>query len=336
MKYVFRCSGIVVRGKLPHPIHQAFTLVELLVVITIIGILIALLLPAVQAAREAARRVQCCNQFKQVGLALHNYHSVYECFPPGNTQWNGYVSTAECGEFPGTQYYCGFGWAALILPFHEGENLFDTFDFSGQMTWFTDSDPVNVENCIVAGTKLGIYICPSDPQGDELVSRTGGGHMPGATSDYEDNGRSNMAGVIDSRSATCASSYINYFRLFKADGIMANVDSCKIVDISDGTSNTLMIGEVTGRGPGSHVGFYWASHDVASTVGGINSAPNSIPGECPYSAGRGCGFSSFHPGGAHFTLADGSVQFISENIDAETLKRLTTRAGGDVVMGGAY
>jgi prepilin-type processing-associated H-X9-DG protein len=312
--------------------------VELLVVITIIGILIALLLPAVQAAREAARKAQCANNFKQVGLALHNYHSANACFPPGSMYWNKSASYQLCGDFPPkpphATYYSGFGWGVHVLPHLELQNIYDQFDFNGQITNFDDVNP-NLQNTIAAGAKINVFICPSDPQGDELVHRTNGGHMPGTSSDMEDNGRTNMAGVTDSRTQTCGESYINNLRLFVADGVMAVVDSCKINDIRDGTSQTLMIGEVTGNARGSHLGFIWATLNLASTADGINCAPNSIPGEAK-PVGRGNGFSSYHPGGAHFAFCDGSTQFISENINAEILRRLTTRDGGEVISGETY
>ena len=113
-----------------HKSRPAFTLVELLVVIAIIAILIALLLPAVQAARESARRVQCSNHFKQVGLALHNYHTAIGSFPPGMIGWDSRWSSS-CGPKGSGSYYIGFGWSSFILPYLEQQNLYDNLTFDG-------------------------------------------------------------------------------------------------------------------------------------------------------------------------------------------------------------
>ena len=127
-----------------------FTLVELLVVIAIIGILIALLLPAVQAAREAARRMQCTNNLKQIGLAMHNYHDSMKCLP--------FASAYNAGPF-----YQNVGtWAAFILPYLELQTHYDLFDFTHPMKY--DSDSTNKE---AVTTVVAVYLCPSDPQSSE-------------------------------------------------------------------------------------------------------------------------------------------------------------------------
>ncbi|MBQ7815363.1 MAG: DUF1559 domain-containing protein, partial [Thermoguttaceae bacterium] len=114
--------------------RNGFTLVELLVVIAIIGILIGLLLPAVQAAREAARRMQCTNNMKQIGLAMHNYHDTHNCFPPGNTFFNGANGTDLRGSGMGCEaggvYHGMMGWAAFVLPFMEQNALYEQIDFT--------------------------------------------------------------------------------------------------------------------------------------------------------------------------------------------------------------
>jgi prepilin-type N-terminal cleavage/methylation domain-containing protein len=121
---------------------RAFTLVELLVVIAIIGVLVALLLPAVQAAREAARRIKCANNLKQIGLGLHNYESTYQSLPWGNAYKSGYV--------PGSP-----SWAASILPFIEAQNHYERFNFS-----ITMDQPANA---VAVTTSVPTYICPTDP-----------------------------------------------------------------------------------------------------------------------------------------------------------------------------
>jgi prepilin-type processing-associated H-X9-DG protein len=143
-----------------------------------------------------------------------------------------------------------------------------------------------------------------------------------------------MAGVTDSESVTCPTSNINVNRKSKANGMMVAADTICIADVIDGTSNTLMIDEVTGGKPGSYRGFYWGGQGpVADTYDGINKQ-NTIIGNRAYAFNwRTAGFSSYHPGGCHFLLADGSVKFLIETIVADTLRSLTTRANQDIVPG---
>ena len=277
-----------------------FTLVELLVVITIIGILIALLLPAVQAAREAARRMQCANNFKQVGLAMHNYHAVKGCFPPGMFNGGGI-----------------YGWGVFVLPYMELDGLYQMYDFnSGYWTGTPTSG-----NRRVTGMSIPAYLCPSDPQGADQV---------GYSSDPSYlAGRTDMAGVSDSVDWSIGSAGISTPEKFPAvDGVLGADVPCTIADIKDGTSNTLMIGEVTGEGVGTQQGHFWTSYDLLDTANGVNGADTVPGGSYPPINGRYLtGFASFHPGGCNFALADGSVSFISQNVAQAVLAALTTRDG---------
>ena len=295
--------------------QRGFTLVELLVVITIIGILISLLLPAVQAAREAARRLQCANNFKQVGLAMHNYHAAHKTFPPGQITAN------------------WFAWSSFILPYLEQGAVHGKLTFRSDGSYYFSNDGTRE----AASMRISSYLCPSDPQGGELVRCCSGGRSPQGSHDDEDVRQTNMAGVADSDEWTTDGTRPR--TLDQADGIMAANGACRIEDIRDGTSNTLMIGEVTGGGPSTYDGHFWVAWNLLDTRDGINGAftvPGGIwPGGPPltntYFGMRDTGFSSFHPGGCHFGLADGSAQFLSENIAQETLVHLTTRRGGEVV-----
>lgn len=290
-----------------------FTLVELLVVITIIGMLIALLLPAVQAAREAARRLQCANNFKQVGLAMHNYHSAHNTFPPGMfvPRW--------------------FSWSSLILPYLEQGAVDELLNFSAANYFVNDGTREG------ASMRIPSYLCPTDPQGGELVRCCSGGNSPQGTHEHEDVRQTNMAGVADSDDWT--TNGVSPRTLSQADGMMAANEGCRAEDIRDGTSNTLMIGEVTGAGAGTYDGHFWVAWNLLDTRDGINGAftvpggvwPGSPPLTNTYFGMRDTGFSSFHPGGCHFVMADGSAQFLSENIAQDVLTNLTTRAGGEVV-----
>ena len=297
-----------------------FTLVELLVVIAIIGILIALLLPAVQAAREAARRNSCSNNFKQAALALHNYHTVYNSFPPGDS-WDW-----DAGIY-------GRAWSAVILPYVEQSSLTDKIDFSTEY-WQTGGSEAGAY-------PLPVYNCPSDPHAGawiEMVSSMQNGSTP-----VEDFRATNISGVADSIEWGMGPLGEN------KDGMLFANSSIRIGDVSDGTSNTLFVGEVTGA-PGIHPthgpAWYqntWYTHNCQSTGQGIN-APTTVPGgrsaSDPIDGDGGnrhdemnaeLGCSSFHPGGCNFARVDGSTSFLVESIDPVLLHDLTTRAGGEVI-----
>ena len=313
------------------PLH-GFTLVELLVVITIIGILIALLLSAVQAAREAARQIKCRNNFKQVGIALHNYHAARQSFPPGAILYYNVMKQPECVAHPSNNY-AGWGFLTFILPYIEQQGVYDRIDFNAQKYYFPftgDSNP--------ARTRIDAYLCPSDPQDGEILWVSPGNDVPGVDGLRQ----SNMAGVVDSINWTCDLQWPKYFggASNMANGVMGNREPCHFRDITDGTSSTIMVGEITGGGPGTYVGEWWASWCLTDTSNGINSGL-TVPGGGVWGAGtyaerRAAGFSSYHPNGCHFLSADGSVAFISQDIASNVLAALTTRAGEEVIPGGVY
>ena len=290
----------------------AFTLVELLVVIAIIGILIALLLPAVQAAREAARRIQCANNFKQVGLALHNYHATHNKFMPGMYTLGG-----------GIPHW--FSWSAFLLPYMEETSVYEQFNFDDPH-YFSAGKTRLANAQIING-----YLCPSDAQGGEWVNT--GSENAGEPNPLDDSAYANMAGVGDHLDWTVDRIWPR--SLDAASGMMAANTGCSIRDVSDGTSQTLMIGEVTGAGPGTHQGFFWSCWNLADTSDGINGLYTVVGGEWPDPLGFGgfrvAGFSSFHPGGCHFTMVDASVQYLNEDISRDVLDALTTRAGGEAL-----
>lgn len=312
---------------------SGFTLVELLVVIAIIGILIALLLPAVQAAREAARRTQCSNNFKQVGLALHNYHAALATFPPGQLL---YHSSLGCSGHPSGSYQ-GFGWATFILPYLELESIYSEIDFN--VTVYT-----NPAAWPAARHRIGAYVCPSDAHnGGWIECCTGVQNGPQSVDDQRS---VNIAGVGDSHQVWCNL----YIATPNGNGILHSLNAVKIAQIGDGTSNTLMAGEVTGA-RGAHpsegqamMGYTWFNRNLQDMAKGINGF-GSVPGGRNETAdpidGDGgnrhselyteVGFSSFHPGGANFVLADGSVRFIGANVDQTLLESLATRYGSEVV-----
>jgi prepilin-type N-terminal cleavage/methylation domain-containing protein/prepilin-type processing-associated H-X9-DG protein len=310
--------------------RAGFTLVELLVVIAIIGILVALLLPAVQSAREAARRSQCQNNAKQIALALQNYASANRSLPPG-TMMNPY------GDPEVPAFGVGWGWGTFILPYMEEVAAYDSMNFKS-----TVGDP----SATLGGAQLIVsFICPSAPNETDYWAECCSGYDHGGNPNY-DFRLTNYAGVSDAFDGFFLSSQ----PVARGDGVLFNFYQVPIQKITDGSSHTLMVGEVTGgwgvhpssgRAWISHMWITWNCQDTADGINGFGSVPGGRSdaldpfdgdGDCP---GRHCeyfnesGFSSFHPGGAHFAYADGSVHFLEETIDQNLLGVLTTRNGGE-------
>lgn len=285
-------------------IKYGFTLVELLVVIAIIGVLVALLLPAIQAAREAARRTACMNNFKQVGLAMLNYESAIGSLPQGQAAaacWNGLASIDDSR----------WAWGGQILPYMEATNLHGLINL--------DLKPH--EQPDVMRTFVDVYLCPSDPQSRELVDFTT------FQNGLEDAAKTNMDAIVDSTQYWCNGAARVKHISENPDGAFANFSEFKFREFTDGLSNTFLIAEVTGAGAGTNAAHNWAILNTNDTAGGING-PNTLPGDGKWSYHNN-GPSSFHPGGCHFLLGDGSVHFESEEISASAIGALTTRAGGD-------
>jgi prepilin-type N-terminal cleavage/methylation domain-containing protein/prepilin-type processing-associated H-X9-DG protein len=304
--------------------RRAFTLVELLVVIAIIGILVALLLPAVQAARESARRSHCLNNFKQVGVAMQSYHAAHNHFPRGLDMWS---TSAPCSIPPGKKLsFIGWGWGVYILPHLEETQVFSMFNLEER----SDNNYSLGSSFKAGATRINSYLCPTDPQGFELVGCCSDVNNGG--SEPEDLGKTNMAGVADSRGWQCVfKEYDNYpsgWPRPDGDGVLFQHSSIGTAKITDGSSQTLMVGEVVGYDAGSNSGYFWVTWDVLDTSNGINLPirvrPRSLFDETE------AGFASYHPGGCHFLFCDGSATFLSESIDQKVLTALATRAGGDI------
>ena len=323
--------------------RQGFTLVELLVVIAIIGILIALLLPAVQAAREAARRSECTNKLKQIGLALHNYHDTYRTFPAG----------AYCRPNSGTDC-SGLEWRATgfvsILPFMEQTALADLYNVNCGTGGCNDTSGDTPQSAFLAQTNLGCYLCPSRTLRDYACNPRNG-HLDDsdvgntyASSYCFNSGRKWGGGGEDYFARSVASRDLKRAGPFSANSVTP------MAKIRDGTSNTLMVGEaeqddsdtnytaigITDSSILTRRHAYWTEgrhHVMRSTelppyptIGEcyVRYAPSSWV-ECNY------GFGGPHPGGVNMALCDASVRFVSETVDLPTWRNLGPMMDGNTI-----
>jgi len=324
------------------PTRRGFTLVELLVVIAIIGILVALLLPAVQAAREAARRMSCQNNLKQIALASLNYEDTYKMLPPGSTgpvrdETIGGIYV-EGGGSPGFQnpycdpsHGCGipwghFGWPAVILPFIEGTGLHDAIDFNRQAYAESipengsdrgpDGDPVNR---LAATSMPAVFVCPS-------------AHRVKPESEFKD------YGINHDHDGTCCPERRHEYRNEHGgfSGVAFLRSNVQLKQITDGMSNTFMYLEFAHFGNHSWTDydeganqFFWVHHISQGYVTATEHNGNPTP---PNSITRNHrGAHADHPGGIQAVMCDGHVVFITEHIDFDTYQALFSRDGGEVV-----
>jgi prepilin-type N-terminal cleavage/methylation domain-containing protein/prepilin-type processing-associated H-X9-DG protein len=316
-----------------------FTLIELLVVIAIIGVLIGLLLPAVQSAREAARRIQCTNNLKQIGLALHSYQDQLGSFPVTTVRFLGDPTCFGCG------YGALYTFRTLMLPQLEQGSLYNSINFSYLYSPYGFGDTARYPlNTTVAATLVSVFTCPSDRMG-----------LPGAAG-YGASGTNTV--IPDANYMASAGTKIVLGNTWGGagpcadgadDGAMYEFRAVKLKELTDGTSNTFLLGEF-GRGSLSIGNGNWfaAWGDGVQRLAcvGINRAYTaplpfadrmSASGQPPQQGPQtGLGFGSYHPGGANFAFADGSVKFVKETTDLRVLSGLGTRAGGEVVSASDY
>jgi prepilin-type N-terminal cleavage/methylation domain-containing protein/prepilin-type processing-associated H-X9-DG protein len=315
----------------------AFTLIELLVVIAIIAILMALLVPAVQKVREAAARTQCAHNLKQIGIAVHNYHSEHRYLPvSGAAGPNGTVGTnlSTTGN--------NWSWLANILPYIEQKDLFLQANVgSGKMVG-------NAATLQVMQTQIAAFLCPTDPYS----------HSGPRTDEFNINptpvGQTNYQGCMGSNWGNDAGqaypnaqgSQFNTDAQWRNDGPSLNYDgldagdglfyrTCfwrklKLTKIMDGTANTFMAGEQL---PAKNMHCDWPFFNHANATCGIAmNAKNSSGVEyTPDNWQNVFGFHSLHRGGMNFVFADGSVRFVDEAIDLATYRALATHSGGETV-----
>ena len=327
--------------------RQAFTLVELLVVIAIVGILVALLLPAVQAAREAARRTSCQNKVKQLALAVHAYHDARKALPPLYTNSQNAKFTTQFGLDT-------YSWRTLILPYVEEQPLYTDISFAANATDVSNQKAVN--------HSISVFSCPSTPRSASAARGLWHGRsqfeeaLSAATADY--NGTAGYVEMgVTSRQLICDPSITQYFwQEVWTPGIFGEVLYGKVVwdpptvrkinfaQVTDGLSNTMLLQERAGL-PNQYF------------EGGAKSEPHDPPrnrtwGNVGLWAISGCeqfnqvyhqtgkplvnfdnmlGLYSFHPSGAHIALADGSVRFLSDSVATDVVLALVSRTGGEVV-----
>jgi prepilin-type N-terminal cleavage/methylation domain-containing protein/prepilin-type processing-associated H-X9-DG protein len=310
--------------------RHGFTLVELLVVIAIIGILVALLLPAVQAAREAARRMQCVNRLKQVTLAALNYESTHKELPPGRLGCDG--DTAPCARPAGPLQQHGASVFVELLPFMEQQPLYDQFGVETRMIWSPGTwDWNNAQVAQAIGTQLDELSCPSD-----------GERQPYA--DYQHNVPANIrvatgsyAGVMGDVGPPIGNDYYNrvdsrgkvYHTKYNNTGIFFYAKPIKLRQITDGTSNTMFFGETILGHLREHSNLWTNGNRGTSSMRSTFYAPNTLPElvqlKLP-SENSHAGFNSFHPGGLNFSYGDGSVDYITDDTDLAVYRAKSTRS----------
>jgi prepilin-type N-terminal cleavage/methylation domain-containing protein len=314
-----RLRSILTEGVRPR--RMAFTLVELLVVIAIIGVLVALLLPAVQAAREAARRAQCTNNLRQLALAAHNFHDNFGRFPPG---YLGPVPHAKFQSTGGSQAEY-IGTLVYLLPYLEQQPLFGQIQTNLDLKTVTKPWWQTSATLTAAQNSVRTFLCPTI---DRSRFRDGFIHLVNV---YPENGSNfyerHFVGLLAPGPTLGRTDYLGvagrYGNLplptaLRLEGVFSNRTKCRLTEITDGTSNTLLFGELTGGKESTFLRAYtWIGSGSMPTANGLDPVNRMA-------------FFSDHPSIVHFSFADGSVRKVSKAIDNASLFSLSGIHDGDL------
>jgi len=337
--------------------RRGFTLLELLVVVSIIGLLVALVLPAVQAARESARRAQCRNNLKQIGIALHSYMGSHQSFP---LNWRD--NPPRASELPpGTYHARPFSALTRLLPFLDHSPLYASINFELQNHPRTNQDPYPfLENLTAQETTVNTYLCPTDagstptPHGCSYRGNYGVGPAPGTTREHYDSGTGfyTFHAVLGAESFPDGLSHtVAYSERLRGTGTGTGyssrerdfgeirvlpfclsrdadyaLDCCRLATVT--TSPEMSVFPAYRQG-----GYTWFIGDFECTAYSHAQEPNGrIPDAITRNAWMGIVTArSLHPGGVNSLMADGSVRFVKETIDRKVWRGLGTRSGGELV-----
>jgi prepilin-type N-terminal cleavage/methylation domain-containing protein/prepilin-type processing-associated H-X9-DG protein len=312
-----------------------FTLIELLVVIAIIAVLIGLLLPAVQKVREAAARIQCQNNLKQIGLAIHNFESTNGGFPPCR------VNNPPAPIGAKMQHT----WAPFLFPYIEQQALYERYNFDVNFDNTTNTAK-GTTNSAVIQTEVKIFLCPSAPSGRKQQGTT----PDLAVTDYSPTASVTLSPYITVTLPPADTATLR--------GVLGQNVYRRVLDVTDGTSNTMAFAEDAGRPqtwelgkrvapdhppqpPGKRASIGgWAQPSNVLNITGMNPAlappTNDFPGPCAVNCSNGEDIYSFHPGGANILMADGSVRFLKATVDLNTVALLLTPNDGSVLPDSAF
>lgn len=319
--------------------RHGFTLVELLVVIAIIGILVALLLPAIQAAREAARRSHCVNNLKQFAIALHNHHDALQKLPPGRIGCDGggppELKCSGTGAVPEVQRVGTSGFV-LLLPYLEEQALSDLVtdpDGKSGVGFWLRSGPGwwTATNVQAISSRPQVFVCPSDEAQAQAETTEYGGAGVYALPANREAAVASYALVTGTYGAANADGDLKY----KNTGLFYYIVRHKFAQVTDGLANTMAVGEVINGHKPESSNIWTRAVRLIDSLRATDNPLNTLPGQPIssnlYGVPTNGAFASRHAGGAQFAFADGHVEYLAESIDLPVYMALSTRSGGESV-----